>query len=90
MVHYVYFLLSGECRLIEHMLVEKNKVGQKVKYKLYTSQQEDKNPRQRIGRAKKLELSDDNLPALIIESASRVINNFSLIKKNPYTHFTFK
>ena len=72
MVHYVYFLLSGECRLIEHMLVEKKQVGKKVKYKLYDVHQEDKNPRQRIGRNKKLELNEENLSSLIMENTPRV------------------
>lgn len=74
MIHYVYFLLNGECRLVEHMLVEKKRVGKNVKYKLYDSQQKDRNPRQRIGRSKKLDLnSDDELPTIIMESASQVI-----------------
>ncbi|XP_031783439.1 cyclic nucleotide-binding domain-containing protein 2 [Nasonia vitripennis] len=71
MIHYVYFLLNGECRLVEHMLVEKKRVGKHVKYKLYDSQQKDRNPRQRIGRSKKLELPDDELSAIIMESASQ-------------------
>lgn len=73
MIHYVYFLLNGECRLVEHMLVEKKRVGKHVKYKLYDSQQKDRNPRQRIGRSKKLEFADDELPTILMESASQVI-----------------
>ncbi|XP_014211529.1 uncharacterized protein LOC106641575 [Copidosoma floridanum] len=65
MVHYVYFILSGECRLVEHMLVDKKKSsdGKQAKYKLYDSQSKDKNPtRQRKARSKMivdLALNDD-------------------------------
>ncbi|KAK0098159.1 hypothetical protein PV326_010736 [Microctonus aethiopoides] len=35
MVNYVYFLLSGNCRLIEHMLILEEKRCGEMKYKLY-------------------------------------------------------
>lgn len=66
MIHYVYFILSGECRLIEHMLVEKKKYGNKVKYKLYDSQQMEKNPRQQISRNKNLQIFEDDGPSELL------------------------
>lgn len=35
MVNYVHFLLSGNCRLIEHMLILEKKRCGKMNYKLY-------------------------------------------------------
>lgn len=74
MVHYVYFLLSGECRLIEHMLIEKKRVGKKVKYKMIDSSKDEIASRQQIGRARKTAISETiNLPDLLMERASEVI-----------------
>ncbi|KAG7204952.1 hypothetical protein KM043_005340 [Ampulex compressa] len=35
MVNYVHFILEGECRLIEHMLVRKRFYNNKVRYEMY-------------------------------------------------------
>lgn len=35
MVNYVYFLLSGKCRLIEHMIIQEEECYGYVKYKLF-------------------------------------------------------
>lgn len=35
MVNYVYFLLSGKCRVIEHLLISEEKHLTYTKYKLY-------------------------------------------------------
>ncbi|XP_046814974.1 uncharacterized protein LOC124422499 isoform X1 [Vespa crabro] len=37
MVNYVHFLLEGECRLIEHILVKKKPTTQEMRYELYDS-----------------------------------------------------
>ncbi|XP_011500873.1 PREDICTED: uncharacterized protein LOC105364592 [Ceratosolen solmsi marchali] len=75
MVHYVYFILSGECELIEHMLIERNQVGKKTKYKLYDYKLADINPRQRTSRSKKFEFLTDNLSTLIRDTNSSTENN---------------
>lgn len=38
MVNYVYFILSGECRLIEHMLIREWSTYLGVQYELYDSE----------------------------------------------------
>lgn len=38
MVNYVHFVLSGECRLIEHMLVRERPFYDGVRYELYDSE----------------------------------------------------
>ncbi|XP_043267774.1 uncharacterized protein [Venturia canescens] len=35
MVNYVYFILAGECRLIEHIIIQEEKSFDNVKFKLY-------------------------------------------------------
>lgn len=35
MVNYVHFILSGECRLIEHMLVRERPFYHGIQYELY-------------------------------------------------------
>lgn len=40
MVNYVYFILYGKCRVIEHMIISEELVGNKVKYKLYNPKDE--------------------------------------------------
>ncbi|XP_058788737.1 cGMP-dependent protein kinase-like [Phymastichus coffea] len=83
MIHYVYFLLSGECRLIEHMLIEKRRVGKTVKYKMFKSDQDDVNPRQRVGRAAKIDLSESNLQSLIMESVPELQNTSDVANREP-------
>lgn len=38
MVNYVHFLLEGECRLIEHILVREKPTTQEMRYELYDSE----------------------------------------------------
>lgn len=38
MVNYVHFILNGECRLIEHMLVRKRSSYYGMQYELYDSE----------------------------------------------------
>jgi hypothetical protein len=87
MFHYVYFLLSGECQLIEHMLVKKKKVGKTMQYSIYDYQEEDKNPRQRISRAEKPQLTMKNLSTLLLDDATLVMH-YSLMKMYHF-HFLF-
>ncbi|CAB0039878.1 unnamed protein product [Trichogramma brassicae] len=68
MVHYVYFVISGECRLIEHMLVEKYYLRNKVKYKLFDSSTMERNPRRRASRSRKIVVSDDDLSSLNLDT----------------------
>lgn len=35
MVNYVYFILAGECRLIEHIIIHEEKTFDNVEFKLY-------------------------------------------------------
>ncbi|XP_051172498.1 uncharacterized protein LOC127288852 [Leptopilina boulardi] len=37
MVNYVYFVLVGECKLIEHMIVEEKKFNREIQYNLYNN-----------------------------------------------------
>lgn len=37
MVNYVHFLLEGECRLIEHILVREKPTTKEMRYELYDS-----------------------------------------------------
>lgn len=38
MVNYVHFILNGECRLIEHMLVRERSSYRGIQYELYDSE----------------------------------------------------
>ncbi|KAK0183117.1 hypothetical protein PV327_001187 [Microctonus hyperodae] len=58
MVNYVYFLLSGNCRLIEHMLILEEKRGHEMKYKLYNPN-EYETIKQRSRRPSR-KIDDDN------------------------------
>ncbi|XP_014227685.2 uncharacterized protein LOC106652987 [Trichogramma pretiosum] len=71
MVHYVYFVISGECRLIEHMLVEKYYLRNKVKYKLFDSSTMERNPRRRASRSRRIVASDDDLSSLNLDTDKR-------------------
>ena len=42
MVNYVYFVLAGECRLIEHMIIHEEKSFGKLKYSLYKTEEAQK------------------------------------------------
>lgn len=41
MVNYAYFILSGECKLIEHIIIQEIKSKQGIQYKKYTPKLRD-------------------------------------------------
>ncbi|XP_066591883.1 uncharacterized protein [Prorops nasuta] len=47
MVNYVHFIVNGECRLLEHMLIREKCVGNRIKYKLYEEENINENVQER-------------------------------------------
>ena len=51
MVNYVYFILAGQCRLIEHMNIEENISGQRKQYKIYNPEARNSKSQERFGKS---------------------------------------
>lgn len=76
MVNHVHFILSGKCRLIEHMLVREYPSYYGMQYELYDSETfgPQQQPRRKIAEHDKLELNqlDKSIPV-------RIKKNFILL-----------
>ena len=53
MVNYVYFILFGECKLIEHMIIEEIKSKRGIQYKKYIPHVIDSITREKFKKAEK-------------------------------------
>lgn len=79
MVNYVHFILSGKCRLIEHMLVREHSSYRGTQYELYDP--ENFGPQeQRILKAAESELEsnqlDQSIPVRINKTKLFILYNY--------------
>ncbi|XP_034952006.1 uncharacterized protein [Chelonus insularis] len=98
MVNYVYFLLSGTCRLIEHMLISEEKSGGQIQYKLYDPKIHSTNKPRKcsdqkvdVNQPKSNILETDNTKTESIgESVSKNIQNLTSTERMSITTTTFQ
>lgn len=71
MVNYVHFLMDGECRLIEHMIVREQFNANGIHYELYDPK--DFDPTEQTKKSRKAETAEKKLEELEFEyEATRV------------------
>lgn len=74
MVNYVHFILNGECRLIEHMIVRERPSDRGMQYELY---EETAGPQEQHRRARK-EITDAPDYDLDVRLSQKWLPSFTL------------
>lgn len=59
MVNYVYFVLAGECKLIEHMIVRERKFKRETRFNIYNPEAQGMRHRKKEKSLKSQEVTKD-------------------------------